>query len=120
MTTYKIVGAHFHPPAKAILQSLPGGAELILRPEPDNQYDPNAVMVLVESATIPASEHETLGLASAGYGVELSELLGAKEWHLGYVPRTEAIDLAPQLDGEQILGRLVFDAKGAPCVKTVI
>ena len=40
-----LVGAHFRPPAKALIQSLPVGQVLRLSREPDNQYDTNAIQV---------------------------------------------------------------------------
>jgi HIRAN domain len=48
-----IVGAHFRPSeAKALYNSLTLGDEVILRAEPDNAYDPMAVMVLYEDEHI--------------------------------------------------------------------
>jgi len=114
--TYPIVGAHFRPPAKGILECLPASCPLVLRPEPDNPFDPNAVMVLVRSADVPASSHASLALALPGYGSGLDEFLAQPEWHLGYVPRTRAIELAPSLLGSDAPGLLTFGASGQPAI----
>lgn len=45
--TAYIAGAKFRPQAEqAHLAGLPDGAELDLKPEPTNQYDPNAVQII--------------------------------------------------------------------------
>lgn len=55
MTTLNIplVGMHFHPPAKEVLSILPLGFKLVLRPEPTNLYDSNAVEVLADLGDLP-------------------------------------------------------------------
>ncbi len=82
MTTAPIVGSHFRPPAKAILQVLPLGHPLQLKPEPENQYDPQAVAIWVASATLQEFEDE-LSLTLPGYGYAFEELPQAI--HLGYM-----------------------------------
>lgn len=52
-TSVALVGMHFRPPAKEVLSVLPLNTTLILRPEPENQYDMNAVAVLVDMADFP-------------------------------------------------------------------
>jgi len=42
-----IVGANFRPPAQDILQLLPVGTKLVIIREPDNQYDSDAIKVLL-------------------------------------------------------------------------
>jgi hypothetical protein len=113
--TLPLVGAHFRPPAKAILQILPGGAPLILRCEPTNPYDPNAVQVLVESKSIPEDTHEDLGMHAQGYGFDLEAILAAEEWHLGYVKATEALWLHRKLQGDHPAS-LGFLLNGNPAV----
>jgi hypothetical protein len=99
MTTHTLplVGAHFRPPAKAILQVLPAGIELILRAEPTNPYDANAVQVLCASSVIPQEAHEELGVFALGYGYDLAQILAQDEWHVGYVKATEASWLQPHI-----------------------
>jgi hypothetical protein len=120
-----LVGAHFRPPAKAILGVLPLGAPLQLRREPDNPHDPNAIQVMVASATIPPAAHEDLERAASGYGFDLATILGQPEWHLGYVPRTDAESIAPLMDeanvnmdglDQSFAGTLAFSPDGKPRV----
>jgi hypothetical protein len=113
--TSPLVGAHYRPPAKALLQVLPANCELTLTPEPDNPFDANAVMVSVQTAQIPVSEHETLRVLANGYGFDLAEILARESWHLGYVKRELAAALAPTLEGPT-LARLTFSATGQPQV----
>jgi hypothetical protein len=80
-----LVGMHFRPPAKLVLESLASGTPLSLRAEPTNEYDEWAVAVLVEPAAIPASQHERLASELPGCGWDLQELLGLPELHLGYL-----------------------------------
>lgn len=92
--TTTLVGAHFRPPAKALLACLPTGHPLILRPEPANEYDRNAVQVLLRTDTLVAlgdplddfikNELET---NLADYGFDLQTIYEADEWQLGYLPR---------------------------------
>jgi len=119
-----IVGMHFRPPAKAIMAVLPTGAELRLEREPENQYDVNAVKVLVASAAIPKSQHEDLDLQASGFGHSLEEILAEPFWHLGYIaakpPKGRegcalATVISPRLaKGEPYKAKLVFDSAGLP------
>jgi hypothetical protein len=90
-----IVGAHFRPPAKQLLTVLPLGTPLVLRAEPDNPYDDNAVQVLVSlTDTYPVSQWPILATALQGTGYDPQDLVDreAKEGplHIGYVPRSGA------------------------------
>lgn len=116
MSQYSLVGAYHRPPAKAIIEALPSGAQLTVRPEPDNQFDPNALQVLVQPSEIPEGEYEELGQKVEGYGFDLDHVLAASEWHLGYIPRVDAEVLAPQFGGHARPARLGFDGKGKPLV----
>lgn len=55
-----LVGAHFRPPAKLILECLPSGAPLSLIAEPDNPYDSNAIQVHVKLSSVPESQFPRL------------------------------------------------------------
>ena len=117
MPTYPIVGAGFRPPAKAILQVLPLGAALTLRREPGNLYDANAIQVICPTSSIPDDSAETLDLLAQGFGFDIGTIMQEPEWHLGYIPRTMALGLAPQWDEAgmtQAPAGLVFNAKGEP------
>lgn len=118
--TFPIVGAHFRPPAKPILQVLPAGAHLLIEREPDNESDANAVKVSVRSADIPTDAHEELGILASGYGYDLPTILAAEAWHLGYIPRGEAEQLSPMLLDFNAAGRLTFTAAGKPAVSVVL
>lgn len=80
-----LVGAHFRPPAKWVLEVLPAGASLRLQPEPGNPYDPNAIQVWVRPQAIPAEARAELEGILAGAGWSLEELLSLEELQLGYV-----------------------------------
>ena len=121
--SFPIVGAHFRPPAKAILECLPAGSALSLRPEPDNPFDSNAVQVIVQGAVLqglPAIIQNRLDDLAGMYGSDLASILAATEWHLGYVPRALAISLAPALAGNEIEASLTFSASGAAQATTTI
>lgn len=113
MSQCSIVGAHYRPPAKAILQCLPSGAALILRPEPTNQFDANAIMVICPTSSIPESQHEELELHAAGHGFSLDEILSKTEHHVGYIPKELAANI--KLPGDTP-ATLAFNMKGSPQV----
>lgn len=128
MTSHSVplVGAHFRPPAKAILQVLFSGCPLRIVPEPDNPYDANALAVLVATKDIPAGAHEDLASIAAPFGFSLDDILAESEWHLGYIKATEAIWLQPRVlswlmehindPADTVPGRLSFDPSGKPLV----
>lgn len=118
-TIVPLVGAFYRPAGKAILQCLPQAALLRLEAEPTNEYDPNAIKVLVPSAAIPQSKHQELDLLAAGYGVSLHEILLQEELFIGYIARDRAEVLAPQLD-KVIEATLSFGADDKPFVKVVL
>ncbi len=114
-----VVGMHFRPPAKAILQVLPMDHPLHVELEPENEYDRNAIKVMINSADIPKEAHSDLGTLAAGYGFDLDQILSQDSWHLGYVKATSAAELASFLGGPQpshkfVSGKLSFDPKGLP------
>lgn len=114
-----VVGMHFRPPAKAILQVLPTDFPLNLELEPDNEYDPNAIKVMVKSGDIPKDAHSDLGNLAAGFGFDLDTILAQEAWHLGYIARGQAAELAGFLGGGSpthkfVSGKLAFDHEGKP------
>jgi hypothetical protein len=117
MPIYPIVGAHYRPPAKALLQSLPAGTPLEVRPEPSNEFDPNAQAIWLKSDAIPpALRHEAsaLALAAVGYGFSIEDLMREPEWHLGYIP---AKDAAGMRNTKPLLAKLAFTLEAKPAVK---
>lgn len=115
-----IVGAHFRPPAKGLLSCLPAGSKLLARREASNAYDANALQVIWPTSGV----NSELGLGVMrdevqknveGFGSSADEVFTAPEWHLGYVPRTEAALLAPKMDAmglSELSGELTFAATG--------
>lgn len=71
--SFTIVGMRFHPGAQDRLDSLEPGTPLILKREPSNPYDENAIEVYHEADGLPPQK-------------------------LGYVPRGKAEILAPMID----------------------
>lgn len=122
------VGAHFRPPAKALIQALPAGQALRLQREPDNQYDPHAIQVWLDSGAIGPDSLAALPALLAGFGWTLDQVLGEPAWHLGFLaskpPKGQsysalAPEIAPRLDAGASLGptTLAFDASGNPQVR---
>lgn len=125
-----LVGAHFRPPAKALLAVLPAGHPLWLRPEPTNEYDGNAVRVVLRTDSLPTDEflQDELETQLAGQGYDLQTIHEADEWHLGYLPRAakgnvelEQWNMQVQLaihevaHGEAVVPcTLSFDSSGKP------
>lgn len=85
-----LVGMHFRPPAKAILQSLPTGYPLELRPEPSNPYDQNAIAVWIDARFLSNDAIDELTSTLPGSGHDIEELLSQRWWHIGYMAREDA------------------------------
>lgn len=113
MSSAPLVGMHFRPPAKAILAVLPADCPLTLYPEPTNEYDPNAIMVHVKSADIPASADEDLQAGAAGFGYDTTMIREREAWHLGYIARHFAETI--KLQGPTP-AKLSFTPEGKPQV----
>lgn len=115
-TITPIVGAHYRPPAKAILSVLPAGAPLWLQPEPTNEFDPNAIKVIVHTDAIPESQLGELELRASGFGYSLEQIQAELAWHLGYIPKDRAAELIRYAD-HFLGGELCFAADGRPQIK---
>ena len=85
-----LVGAHFRPPAKTIIQSLPAGYTLELRPEPSNPYDANAVAVWFDASHLTQDAKDELESTLPGSGSNLDDLLEQRFWQLGYLAKEHA------------------------------
>ena len=97
-----IVGAYYRPPASTILDYLPMKFPLTLDPEPTNEYDSNAIRVILDQNNLQgfisdleadenlASEVNN-NLFSSGWSLE--QLAELSELHLGYIPRTHNTQL---------------------------
>ncbi len=86
--TVPLVGSHFNPPAKQLLQGLPAGTGLTLASEPDNPYDAEAIRVFVDLDGVAPEFHEGLDAALEGTGVTVGDLLGEGPCCLGHVGAT--------------------------------
>lgn len=110
-----LVGAHFRPPAKQLLEHLPAGCELELRAEPENPYDPKAIQVLVlPGASVPEDQHEALRAKLVGTGYELEELLESPEAiQLGYIADSDGKMCRKEaLAGNREIGAMGTEAGG--------
>jgi hypothetical protein len=133
--TAELRGAHFRPPAKAIIQALPTNHPLELRPEPSNPYDANAVAVWIDAKTIPEDALEELRYTLPGMGQDIDTLLEQRFWQLGYIAKEIAatvqepiallieghnVDAAASGEGflwDGMPCRLSFGGDGKPMVK---
>lgn len=142
MTTYRspIVGMHFRPPASAVLALLPGGCPLRLEPEPENQYDQDAIRVRVSpEAVLSLGSKAQLEETLPNFGWTLSQLFAARWLQLGYCANEknlkahsygtigcrglgEALRASWKDESGQrfLLGKLVFDAAGRPMVEVEV
>lgn len=105
MPSLPIVGARFRPPAEDVLRNLASGVDLILRRQPDNPYDANAVQVMLPEGDVANEAAQTF---------EFEPPL-----HLGFIPAREAKTIGPQMDAkgvEEIPGLLTFSPTGASLV----
>jgi hypothetical protein len=82
---FPIVGSHFVPPAKALLEHAPAQARLVVRPERDNPYDGNASTVHLAWREIPQSQWDELRIKLAGYGFDLDDCSPEMEFVLGHI-----------------------------------
>lgn len=129
--TSLLVGMHFRPPAKQVLECLPSGAPLILSPEPENPYDANALKVMVWPGEIPEELRGMLDEKLQGTGSDLGELLAMEEpFWLGYIAASGGKPLAKAgrdgVGNQEFLAlmagspthsaKLAFDAAGLPLV----
>ena len=110
--TLPIVGAHFRPPAKALIQSMPMAHPLELRPEPTNPYDSNAVAIWLDAHTLPDESLEELRHTLPGMGSDIDDLMSQRHWHIGYIPKTDAIHLQPRIDAAIEGHNVETDASG--------
>lgn len=98
-----LVGMHFRPPAKLILECLPGGTALQLESDSENPYDAFAVKVLVRAREVPVSQLKRLEDELPAYGWQYEDFLELVEqdktiW-LGFLAaeKNKALRAEPQL-----------------------
>lgn len=110
--TTLLVGMHFHPPAKLVLEHLPVGCPFQLRAEPDNPYDEKAIGVWLRPSDIPDSQHEALRAELPLSGYDLDELLVEDELFIGHVAATGG---KPLEKAGMTQGTLDVHEHGLPC-----
>jgi hypothetical protein len=124
MPTYEIVGSHFGPqnfgsPSKALIDGIELNQPLYLRAQPENQFDPNAIQVILKTKDIPESSYETLNSELSGFGKEISDILSQDSWHIGYIRKEIAKILRESnivpIDAE-IQGEFTINFSGKPMI----
>jgi HIRAN domain len=137
--TVPLVGMHFHPPAKQVLECLAFGTAVKLAPQPDNPYDSNAIRVLVRSDAIPVGQRAALADALAGTGFDLESVLRdgvveenvdgrlvdsdgrfVPEIFLGFIARTRSDGRNPVPIGNVQILRAIADAGAGTANWTVL
>lgn len=131
MISIPLVGMHFRPPAKEVLSVLPLGTELMLVPEPTNQYDMNAIAVVIDMAEFPVNRLPVLD-AILREPFDASELCAQGPLQLGYLAATgkktamggpgnvEALNLISVHGLENIEAKLASAPEGHPVVTLVV
>jgi hypothetical protein len=106
----KLVGSRFHPPAEKALMfaGRAAGVPVLLKREPDNQFDKNAIRVLVPQSAFRESHREQLRASVADLPDPFS---------LGFIDRDSAALLAPPLDA--MGGEAPAEIDFATCLVTV-
>lgn len=72
-----IVGLRFYPPATLLIELIPIGFSLVLKPEPSNPYDPNAVQVWLDPAELSLDTQEAEEEALLRFGMEWTNAEGS-------------------------------------------
>ena len=80
-----LVGMHFNPPAKIVLQALPSGAKVELRPELTNPYDENAVEVWVSPGEIEEAVLKLNATKLMDSGFDVDEIMKGDALRLGHI-----------------------------------
>lgn len=122
MTDYRceIVGAYFRPPAKGLLSALGNDTPLLVRREPSNEYDGNAIKVVMTTSELMKIDGSVVEKAIEGFGFTLADLAREDEWQLGYIPRGDASAIAGRMDENNVVelsATLGFSIEGKPQVK---
>ena len=134
--TVPLVGMHFNPPAKQVLAILPAGTPFRLEAEPDNPYDPEAIVVLLDlEPVVDALDKlpevcQLLEESLVGTGFDLAEIRQGGTMKMGHVgasgrgpcqklglPGTQEVhELAEGLEGglEDLGATLAFTPDGVP------
>jgi hypothetical protein len=114
---FYLAGVQFRPSsALDAIKSLSEGDELILDPEPDNKYDPNAVRVMYDYEVGDEATREHLGYVPKKFSAEIAAIIevdgldtvqcivtkvdpGAKKWEMLEVEVTSLDDVEEDEEG---------------------
>lgn len=115
-----IVGAKFRPPALGILAALCANFPLVLRREPGNVHDANAIQVMLgdsanDRLAFEELDREFVDEKLAAYGFNRDDVLARLPVQLGYIPRDDAERIAALADQHALTswwGVFGFDARG--------
>lgn len=123
--TCTIVGMHFVPPAKFVIEALPAGSPLTVQHDPANAYSTFAVKVFCRPADIVWDPEGSLEMKVIGCGQDKQALLQQPLLMLGHIGENKVPDglftskdvTAWLENGEELVGALSFDPAGKPlCV----
>lgn len=115
MKTYPIVGVSYRPPSQTILEHLALNTPLVMRREPDNRFDPNAIAIWIETSNIPPNDLD-LNSALSRRGFSIWELKANDEFQLGYIPATIAAVIAGDFPLSDTPARFAISGTGKPIV----
>lgn len=119
--TAPLVGMHFRPPAKDIVNCLPAGVELLLEHQPDNPYDGDAIRVLLFGFTV-GGQHEEL---FRQFDTPDNEGRLTDPFMLGFIANSEKtggkfasklLEALTIMETASITGKLTFTERAAPAV----
>ena len=82
-----------------------------------NPYDPNAVAIWLDAHTLPDESLEELRHTLPGMGSDIDDLMSQRHWHIGYIPKTDAIHLQPRIDAAIEAHNIETDASGEGFVR---
>jgi hypothetical protein len=118
--TFPIVGMKFRPPALALVDALAIDTPLLLIAEPDNNYDPNAIMVWLDAKDLSDEAKAKLEEELPRFGTDLASVIAMGQHHIGYIPREMAAQLkecGAVTNDEPVEVTFSTSSTGAPRVK---
>lgn len=113
-----IVGAQFRPPAAALLRVLPVGHPLYIEPEPLNEYDPDALRIMLSLSTLDIDNNEQISTILSQTNLtaqkSLEDFINNNALHIGYVARSTnsrscQIDNKPSIGNTELINTLAHN-----------
>lgn len=109
-----IVGAQFRPPAALLLRVLPTHHPLYIESEPLNEYDPDAIRVMLDLSTLDVDNEAIANIltnANLTNPSAINDFVTNNSLHLGYVARSSnskscQIDNKPSMGNTEIINAL--------------